>query len=59
MLQKAWHTGFACDSTFGNAFVVIYQTHSDVSLQLLALEDMGVKAEDLVTYSQVEVRQLH
>jgi hypothetical protein len=28
-------------------------------LQLLALEDMGVKAEDLVMYSQVEVQQLH
>ena len=26
-------------------------------LQLLALEDMGVKAEDLVMYSQVEVCQ--
>ena len=24
-------------------------------LQLLALEDMGIKAEDLVMYSQVEV----
>ena len=29
----------------------------DMGLQLLALEDMGVKAEDLLAYSQVEVRQ--
>ena len=26
-------------------------------LQLLALEDMGVKAEDLLMYSQVQVSQ--
>lgn len=32
--------------------------YSLMCLQLLALEDMGVKAEDLVMYSQVEVSHL-
>ena len=30
----------------------------NMALQLLALEDMGVKAEDLLAYSQVEVSRL-